>query len=179
MRRTVMIAVLSAVVGALVAVPVAVYASHSFIDVPDSNTFHEDIAWLADAGVTKGCNPPDNTEFCPKDEVTREQMAAFLHRLAANQVVDAGTLQGQTAAELTAAAAVPILEFAAGDGIDEDGGWNTADPDDKTALLTVTLEAPSDGRVVVTGFGQISRGHVQGELDNIVLDVTDGFARIR
>lgn len=82
MRRTALMSVLAGVVGALVAVPIAVYASHSFNDVPDSNTFHEDIAWLKDSGVTLGCNPPANTEFCPKDNVTREQMAAFLHRFA-------------------------------------------------------------------------------------------------
>lgn len=64
------------------AIPVAVMASHSFDDVPDSNTFHEDITWLADNEVTFGCNPPDNTEFCPGDDVTRQQMAAFMRRFA-------------------------------------------------------------------------------------------------
>ena len=40
---------------ALIVAPLSAIASHSFTDVPDSNTFHADIAWLADAGVTKGC----------------------------------------------------------------------------------------------------------------------------
>ncbi|MEA2022738.1 MAG: hypothetical protein U9N79_00455, partial [Actinomycetota bacterium] len=40
---------------------------------------------------TKGCNPPTNTKFCPSDNVTREQMSAFMHRLAINKVVDAKT----------------------------------------------------------------------------------------
>ena len=35
---------------------------------------------LADAGITKGCNPPANDRFCPDDRVTRGQMAAFLNR---------------------------------------------------------------------------------------------------
>lgn len=35
---------------------------------------------LAAAGITKGCNPPDNTEFCPTQRVTRQQMASFLVR---------------------------------------------------------------------------------------------------
>jgi hypothetical protein len=99
MRKTVTVAAVAAVVGALVAIPIAVYASHQFTDVSDSNTFHSDISWLADAGVTKGCNPPANTEFCPKDVVTRETMAAFLHRLAVNQVVDAGKLDGRDSAD--------------------------------------------------------------------------------
>ena len=69
-----------AVLVALIAVPLAGAASDVFTDVPSSNVFHNDITWLANAGVTKGCNPPDNTRFCPSDNVTREQMAAFLHR---------------------------------------------------------------------------------------------------
>jgi hypothetical protein len=51
-----------------------------FNDVSSSNTFYADIGRLATAGITKGCNPPQNTNYCPKDFVTRGQMAAFLHR---------------------------------------------------------------------------------------------------
>jgi hypothetical protein len=51
-----------------------------FIDVPDGSLFHDDIEWLADAGITKGCNPPTNDHYCPQDSVTRGQMAAFLVR---------------------------------------------------------------------------------------------------
>ena len=35
---------------------------------------------LAQAGITRGCNPPTNDRFCPTDFVTRGQMAAFLRR---------------------------------------------------------------------------------------------------
>lgn len=88
-----------AIVGLLIALPAAVWASHQFTDVPSSNVFHDDIDAIADAGVTKGCNPPENTEFCPDDNVTREQMAAFMNRLGAldggDPVVDARTVQGQ------------------------------------------------------------------------------------
>ncbi|HEX2154736.1 MAG TPA: hypothetical protein VHL52_12260, partial [Acidimicrobiia bacterium] len=55
----------------LIATPLAVVASHQFNDVPDSNIFHDDIEWLADNDVTRGCNPPANDEFCPEDNVTR------------------------------------------------------------------------------------------------------------
>lgn len=75
----------------VIAAPMAVIASDVFTDVPDSNVFHDDISWLKNAGVTIGCNPPANTEFCPSDNVTREQMAAFMHRLAENEVVNAAT----------------------------------------------------------------------------------------
>jgi hypothetical protein len=35
---------------------------------------------LAEAGITKGCNPPGNDRLCPDDPVTRGQMAAVLTR---------------------------------------------------------------------------------------------------
>jgi hypothetical protein len=46
----------------------------------DESVFEADIERLAAAGITKGCNPPANTLFCPDGKVTREQMAAFLVR---------------------------------------------------------------------------------------------------
>jgi len=42
--------------------------------------FLEDILWLREGGITKGCNPPTNDLFCTGDPVTRGQMAAFLTR---------------------------------------------------------------------------------------------------
>ena len=60
----------------------AVIAGHRFGDVPNTNIFHGDITWLAENDITRGCNPPANTLFCPKDTVTREQMAAFMRRNA-------------------------------------------------------------------------------------------------
>lgn len=46
----------------------------------DSSVFESDIVWLADTGITFGCNPPANDRFCPDSAVTRGQMAAFLAR---------------------------------------------------------------------------------------------------
>ncbi|CAN5860428.1 hypothetical protein BH23ACT5_BH23ACT5_01610 [soil metagenome] len=39
-----------------------------------------DIDAIAQAGITLGCNPPANTSFCPRQSVTRQQMASFLVR---------------------------------------------------------------------------------------------------
>ena len=50
-----------------------------FSDTP-GHVFASDVAALADAGITRGCNPPRNDRFCPDDPVTRGQMAAFLAR---------------------------------------------------------------------------------------------------
>jgi parallel beta-helix repeat protein len=46
----------------------------------DESIFEGDIDRMATAGITKGCNPPDNDRFCPDSKVTRGQMAAFLVR---------------------------------------------------------------------------------------------------
>ena len=51
-----------------------------FRDVPPDHLFVDDITWLGDTGVTKGCNPPTNDLYCPDDPVTRAQMATFLVR---------------------------------------------------------------------------------------------------
>ena len=50
-----------------------------FIDDDDS-PFEADIARLAAAGITQGCNPPLNTRYCPGEPITRGQMAVFLAR---------------------------------------------------------------------------------------------------
>ncbi|MBK5268352.1 MAG: SpoIID/LytB domain-containing protein [Acidimicrobiia bacterium] len=54
-------------------------APNPFIDDDDS-PFQADIEKIAAAGITIGCNPPDNDRFCPDRPVTRAQMAAFLVR---------------------------------------------------------------------------------------------------
>jgi len=53
--------------------------SDTFFD-DDGSIFEGDIEWIAEEGITQGCNPPLNTMFCPDDRVTRGQMAAFLRR---------------------------------------------------------------------------------------------------
>jgi hypothetical protein len=46
----------------------------------DGSVHEDDIEAIAAAGITHGCNPPDNDRFCPDATVTRAQMAAFLRR---------------------------------------------------------------------------------------------------
>ena len=50
-----------------------------FFDMFDS-VFIDDIYWMGNAGITQGCNPPDNTLYCTDATVTRGAMAAFLVR---------------------------------------------------------------------------------------------------
>jgi hypothetical protein len=69
------------------------------MDLPDQHTtnftddeqhvFEDDIERLAAAGITRGCDPPANTRFCPDRPVTRGEMAAFLTRAMDLAVPDA------------------------------------------------------------------------------------------
>ncbi|CAN5825258.1 hypothetical protein BH23ACT5_BH23ACT5_01260 [soil metagenome] len=83
-------------------------ADASFADISGS-VFENDIAALSGAGITRGCDPPANTRFCPEDHVTRAQMAGFLVRAfgypaAADQFVDTGgSVFGDDIAALAAA----------------------------------------------------------------------------
>jgi uncharacterized repeat protein (TIGR01451 family) len=56
-----------------------VMTSTDFTD-DDFSIFEDDIEWLFSAGITKGCNPPVNDQFCPNDNLTRGQLAAMLNR---------------------------------------------------------------------------------------------------
>jgi hypothetical protein len=74
--------IVSLVLGTLLSVAVIapVMAAPTFTDVPESNVFYNDIEWLSAMEITNGCNPPTNDHYCPNNNVTRGQMAAFLVR---------------------------------------------------------------------------------------------------
>lgn len=55
-------------------------ASMDYFEDDDTSIFNGDINKIAEAGITKGCNPPANTSFCPDNVLTRGEMAAFLVR---------------------------------------------------------------------------------------------------
>ncbi len=52
-------------------------SSHDYFSDDAGNSHEGDINAIAAAGITTGCSP---TTYCPSLAVTREQMAAFLHR---------------------------------------------------------------------------------------------------
>src|SRR6202008_2183097 len=54
-----------------------VYQGINFVDVPSNDPFYDVIGKLSARGVTLGCG---NGAYCPNDQVTREQMAAFIMR---------------------------------------------------------------------------------------------------
>ena len=112
MRSRLPLLVCALMLGAAVAFPLGVLASHQFSDVPNTNSFHADIDAIADAGVTTGCAPG---KYCPKDYVTREQMAAFLNRLGALQagktpVVNATKLDSRDSTDFLGVGDVQIVQ---------------------------------------------------------------------
>jgi hypothetical protein len=62
-------------------VPLSLFAANPFTDLdPGQDAGHNpNIDAIYNAGITTGCAP---TEYCPKEFVTREQMASFLARTA-------------------------------------------------------------------------------------------------
>ncbi len=145
-------------------IPVAVSAAGDFDDVPPTNVFYSDISWMADAGVTKGCSA---TRFCPDDLVTREQMAAFMHRLAIGGAVDAGSLGGVAAADY-----VTHSEIGTG-AIDAD----TLDGLDSTKFLRSTAKAVDadklDGKDSSAFLAKTGGSRAWGAVSNNLND-TDG-----
>ncbi len=160
--------VLVAVVALALIVPIAALASDRFTDVPDSNVFHDDIMWLADAEVTLGCNPPTNDEFCPSDNVTREQMAAFMKRLAVNQVVDAATAIHSETADIAGTAHEAVR-----DGLVTLTGTSSA-----TADSIATLDGLAPGAYVVMATWNTTAHGATAEA-RIVCDLSAGLSSTR
>ena len=77
--RQAMAAFLYRIAGAPEFVPPAV---SPFADVATGDGFYLPIAWLADMGISTGTVTPSGTFFRPTEPVSRQAMAAFLHRLA-------------------------------------------------------------------------------------------------
>ncbi|MFW7413854.1 S-layer homology domain-containing protein [Demequina sp. SO4-18] len=63
--------------------PVTLPAESAFVDVtPASSDFYDEIAWLAEQGITRGWDTYAGVEYRPFQAITRDAMAAFLFRFA-------------------------------------------------------------------------------------------------
>jgi hypothetical protein len=84
----------------------------TFVDVSPSNQFFDDIEFMAATGIAGGYN--DNT-YRPGAPVTRQAMAAFIHRAQTYTYVEAS---GQTdSTVVTATATCPANQIAVGGGV--------------------------------------------------------------
>jgi hypothetical protein len=142
-RKSLLVA---AIVAGTLAIPAVVVDSHQFNDVPGSHTFHDDIAWLADEGITRGCNPPANSEFCPDDPVTRGQMAAFMKRFH-DQFIAGGSPVVGVASAGRASDAPPST----GNGVVDDLTMNLQIPE--FGLLVVEASVDMENTVSEDAFG--------------------------
>lgn len=111
-RRAAAAAILAAL---LALVPLALLAATPFTDLdPAQDTGHNiNIDLIYNAGITIGCGP---TEYCPKEFVTREQMASFLARTAGlgNNPPIANAKTAQTATTVADGAITPAKLSASG-----------------------------------------------------------------
>jgi len=161
--------------GGVISFPLGVIASDNFADVPDSNTYHNDINAIAEAGVTTGCG---NGNYCPSAFVTREQMAAFMNRLGAlavgkTPVVNAAKLGGHTADQFVRSD-VPTTRYAGCSGgsmMPADSSWPyttaTQGYDRISAgygIFTCTVDLP-DGATVVAFRAGVFDGHAADHLE--------------
>lgn len=127
----------------LFAVPVGVFASHQFSDVPTGSLFHGDIDAIADAGVTSGCGAG---KYCPDAFVTRGEMAAFMNRLGALApekvpVVNADRLDGYQANAMSRVASSSFEATLVGS--------------ETTGRIAVQIVAPSRGWILMSGSAAI------------------------
>jgi hypothetical protein len=72
----------------LLGVPAVALANHDFPDVTNSNPFHDDISAIAHAGITSGFG---DGNYHPADPITRQAMAAFMHRGLSSVSISVGT----------------------------------------------------------------------------------------
>ena len=114
---------LIAVVALLLMAPVAAVAAGGTFTDDDDSIFESNIEWLAGAGVTKGCNPPTNDLFCPDDNVSRGQMAAFMQRFAQFLGAEDGKVTAADSADVadSATTAAMAADSDALDGISSEG----------------------------------------------------------
>jgi S-layer homology domain len=92
----------------ILALPVAVSASHQFSDVPTSSTYHTSVSRLVGAGLTGGCG---GGKYCPNNAVTRGQMAAFLNRGLGRAAYHADTTVDDHWAVLTGSIPGPAVTY--------------------------------------------------------------------
>jgi hypothetical protein len=158
-------------------VPLAVFASHSFTDVPDTNEFHGSIEWMKENGVTVGCNPPANTQFCPDDSVAREEMASFMRRYAqtigvagegVTDPADTITTTGTTYVELLTLEATPKAEA----NVVLDGHATIAKPTSADGSYQVIIAKDNCTGTVLAAAGWVGSVNTEATAEATTLSLT-------
>jgi hypothetical protein len=131
-------------------VPLGIFAAN-FTDLNPGSPHNDNINAIADAGITKGCNPPTNDQYCPNDFVTREQMASFIARTAGlgsnPPVTNAKSVGGYVPDSLIRVA--------------RSNGTGVVNATYQTQL-TLDITAPGAGFVLVTATGSVYNAQTSG-----------------
>jgi len=162
-RKHVLVLAAAVVVFAL-GVPAA-FAIHDFTDVPNANPFHDDIAAIKRAGITTGktCVPPGTPPtYCPTEPITREAMAAFVHRGLGRVAFQQGLETALSSAADTDLASVTIR---AG-GVPGGTGFIVMSAP-VTAIITSTTGCPCMAAFHIAGFGGLTSAQRYVTLDSV------------
>jgi hypothetical protein len=172
-------------------VPLATMAANPFVDLDPGSVHNANIDAIYNAGITTGCDP--GVAYCPNDLVTRQEMASFLARtagLGSNvPVANAKTAQTATTAQTIGTNPAGATTYAANDLVRTAHAVSTYTRDQEPTtpdtelvvskiynadttydlLATVTITAPTNGFIIVTGTAGLS---IEGT-------GTVGFIRVR
>lgn len=155
-------------------VPLGVLADFAFLDLDPASPHNDNIAAIKGAGITKGCDPPTYVNYCPKDTVTREEMASFLARtagLGGNPPV----VNAKSAVTAQTAASADTLGGRGGDGLVRVAfgrstivGNFTNQPNIPALsnagldIATLTIATPGPGFILINATGEAFTDTVSG-----------------
>lgn len=126
--------------------------SERFLD--DNGNPHEaNIEFIADRGITRGCNPPTVDHFCPAQSVTRAEMAAFL--TVARGITPAADLRGIFTDVPAAAWYAPYVEALADAGITTGLGGGLYGPDQLVSRAEMAVFLARAFGLAVAGSGLV------------------------
>lgn len=114
------------------------YAATAFTDVISGSYYERYVNWGAESGVVKGIS---ETSFAPEQNVTREQMAAFLYRYATyaglDTSIDQNAMDSFTDADTVSFWAADAVAWAVSHGIMQGVGDNRMAPTDNATRAQV------------------------------------------
>jgi hypothetical protein len=136
----------------------------------DGSIFEADIERLAAAGVTRGCNPPANSRYCPDEPVTRGQMAAFLHRALTGTPPESQIIPDGRRTSWDPGVPGGIPEASPTTSVTDYGAVGDGVTDDHAAFTRAIDALPDDGGVVSVPTGTYRIEDTIRLTDGVVLE---------
>ncbi len=151
----------------------------SFVDVDKENAALSDaVELLYSIGVTKGVS---ETEFGTEQNVTREQMAAFIYRMMNDGASSEGGENTTSFTDLEDPTFFPMISWAAENGIIKGRSESIFDPKGGITLqdaytMIVRALGYDDGSVVYP-YGYISYAEDNGLSENLTIHAEGGYTQ--